>query len=136
MTYLMWRLHRIQVLTVAAALVALTIVLLLLPSEDKLAISILVYATIGVPLLLGLFWGAPLLAKQFEDGTHSLVWTQGITRQRWLTSNVAGALAASAACGAAITALVTRWSLAHISLHLSRFWSRHPPESTAKAWKG
>jgi hypothetical protein len=120
MTYLMWRLHRIQVLTVAAALVALTIVLLVLPSEDKLAISILVYATIGVPLLLGLFWGAPLLAKQFEDGTHSLAWTQGISRHRWLTSNVAWALAAAAACGAAITALVTWWSLAHISLHLSR----------------
>jgi hypothetical protein len=80
MTYLVWRLHRIQVLTVAAALVALTIVLLLLPSKDKLAISALVYATIGVPLLLGLFWGAPLLAKEFEDGTHSLAWTQGITR--------------------------------------------------------
>ena len=120
MNYLVWRLHRIQVLTVAAALVALTIVLLLIPSKDKLAISVLVYATIGVPLLLGLFWGAPLLATEFENGTHSLAWTQGITRHRWLTSNVAWALAAAVVCGAAISALVTWWSLAHTSLHLPR----------------
>jgi hypothetical protein len=119
MTYLVWRLHRIGVLTVAAALVALTIALYLL-SNDKLAISILAYGTIGVPLLLGLFCGAPLLAKEFEDGTQSLAWTQGITRHRWLSSKVAWALAAAAVCGAAISALVTWWSLAHTSLHLSR----------------
>jgi hypothetical protein len=120
MTYLVWRVHRIQVLTVAVALVALTIVLLLIPSQDKLATSALVYATLGVPLVLGLFWGAPLLAKEFEDGTHSLAWTQGITRHRWLTSNIGWALAAAAVCGAAISAVVTWWSLAHTSLHLSR----------------
>ncbi len=26
-----------------------------------------------VPLLFGLFWGAPLVAKELEDGTHNLV---------------------------------------------------------------
>jgi hypothetical protein len=120
MTYLVWRLHRVQVLVVASALVVLTVVLLLIPNKDNLAISILTYATIGVPLLLGLFCGAPLLAAQFEGGTHSLDWTQGITRSRWLSGNLAWALVAAAVCGAAISAVVTWWSLAHTSLHLSR----------------
>lgn len=120
MTYVVWRLHRIQVLIVSTALVVLTAVLLLIPSKYHFVISILVYATIVVPLFFGLFCGAPLLAMEFEAGTHGLVWTQGITRHRWLTSNVAWALALSATCGAAISALVTWWSLTHISLHLSR----------------
>ena len=28
-------------------------------------------ATMAIPLLFGLFWGAPLLATEFEDGTHA-----------------------------------------------------------------
>ena len=39
-------------------------------------------------------WGAPLLAREFEDGTHSLVWTQGVTRRRWLIRQLALGLAA------------------------------------------
>lgn len=47
-----------------------------------------VYALVGVlflvlPLLVGLFWGAPLVAREVEHGTHRLVWTQGISRRRW-----------------------------------------------------
>jgi hypothetical protein len=36
-----------------------------------------------LPLLVGLFWGAPLVAREVEHGTHRLVWTQGISRRRW-----------------------------------------------------
>jgi hypothetical protein len=39
---------------------------------------------LGLPLLPGLFIGAPLLAREFEQGTDQLVWSQGITRRRWL----------------------------------------------------
>ena len=57
----------------------------------------------------GLFWGAPLLATEFEDGTHSLAWTQGVTRRRWLSRTVAWALLAAAAWGGALAALVSWW---------------------------
>ncbi|GII56924.1 transporter [Planotetraspora thailandica] len=45
-------------------------------------------ATLGMlsvflPLLVGLFWGAPLVARELEQGTHRLVWTQGVSRLRW-----------------------------------------------------
>lgn len=41
------------------------------------------------PALVGLFWGAPLVAGEVEAGTHRLAWTQGIGRQRWLWTKVA-----------------------------------------------
>jgi len=36
------------------------------------------------PAIIGLFWGAPLIARELEDGTSSLAWSQSITRTRWL----------------------------------------------------
>jgi len=36
-----------------------------------------------LPLLLGLFLGAPLVAREIQHGTHRLVWTQGVTRRHW-----------------------------------------------------
>jgi hypothetical protein len=42
-----------------------------------------------VPTLLGVFWGAPLLARELENGTYRLAWTQGVTRTRWLAVKVA-----------------------------------------------
>ena len=35
-----------------------------------------------VPLFVGLFWGAPLVAREIEQGTHRLVWTQRVARRR------------------------------------------------------
>jgi hypothetical protein len=37
-----------------------------------------------VPALLGMFWGAPLIARELEAGTFRLAWTQSVTRMRWL----------------------------------------------------
>src|SRR5947199_9999534 len=31
-------------------------------------------------LLVGLFWGAPVIARELEQGTHLVIWTQGVTR--------------------------------------------------------
>jgi hypothetical protein len=120
MTYLMWRLHRGQLGIAVGCLAALTIALIAIPSRDNHVIEVIVYATIGVPLLLGLFWGAPLLANEFEDGTNGLAWTQGITRRRWLNSNVMWTIFAGALWGAAVTAVVTWWSLSEVSLGRSR----------------
>jgi hypothetical protein len=36
------------------------------------------------PGVIGIFWGAPLIAREFETGTFRLAWTQTITRTRWL----------------------------------------------------
>jgi hypothetical protein len=53
------------------------------------------------PAVIGLFWGAPLIASEFEAGTFQLAWTQTITRARWLASKLAlPGLAAMAVAGA------------------------------------
>ncbi len=36
------------------------------------------------PAILGIFWGAPLIARELETRTSALAWTQSITRTRWL----------------------------------------------------
>ncbi len=37
-----------------------------------------------LPGLIGLFWGAPLVAREIETGTYRLAWNQTVTRERWL----------------------------------------------------
>jgi hypothetical protein len=55
----------------------------------------------GVPVLLGAFVGAPLLAREFESGTYRFAWTQGAGRTRWVVSTlVLPATALTAAIGA------------------------------------
>ena len=137
MTWLVWRQHRNQAYVAAAALGAFAILLLVtgrqLASQYQSALtscaashtcanlantltlggpvlSLLVTLTVVVPCLLGVFWGGPLVAREFETGTTQFAWMQSITRSRWLTAKVGWALLAAAAWGGAVSALVTWWS--------------------------
>ncbi|WP_246363516.1 ABC transporter permease [Nonomuraea rhodomycinica] len=60
-----------------------------------------------LPALVGLFWGAPLITRELEAGTHLLVWNQSVTRRRWLAVKLAlpglVAVAAAGLCGLAVT---------------------------------
>jgi ABC-type transport system involved in multi-copper enzyme maturation permease subunit len=62
-----------------------------------------------LPALVGLFWGAPLVARELEHGTHRLVWTQGVTRLRWATVKLGLVGAGVALVAAAYTLLVGWW---------------------------
>jgi len=42
------------------------------------------YGLVVLPALAGAFIGAPLVAREIENGTQHLAWTQGVTRMRWL----------------------------------------------------
>ncbi|MEU7785631.1 transporter [Amycolatopsis sp. NPDC049159] len=57
-----------------------------------------------LPALVGVFFGAPLVAREIEQGTHRLVWTQGVSRLRWAltTFGVTGAITAVLATGYAL----------------------------------
>ncbi|HVH62032.1 MAG TPA: ABC transporter permease subunit [Candidatus Dormibacteraeota bacterium] len=43
------------------------------------------YGLAVLPALAGAFIGCPLVAREIENGTHRLAWTQGVTRLRWLS---------------------------------------------------
>jgi ABC-type transport system involved in multi-copper enzyme maturation permease subunit len=64
---------------------------------------------LALPLLVGLFWGAPLVAREVEQGTHRLVWTQGITRRRWAVTKFGIVGATVVALATVYSVLVTWW---------------------------
>jgi ABC-type transport system involved in multi-copper enzyme maturation permease subunit len=63
-----------------------------------------------VPALIGIFWGAPLIARELETGTHRLAWNQSVTRTRWLATKLAIVGAASAATAGLLSWAVTAWA--------------------------
>lgn len=62
-----------------------------------------------LPVLAGLFVGAPLIARELEQGTHRFAWTQGVTRRRWLLSKTAVLALATVVAGGAASAIVMWW---------------------------
>lgn len=74
-----------------------------------------------VPGLLGIFWGAPLFARELETGTFRLAWTQSVSRTRWLFTKLAiGALATILTAGL-LSLIVTWWSTDLARLDGSRY---------------
>ena len=41
---------------------------------------------LAAPVLIGVFVGAPLFAREFEQGTHALAFTQSVSRTRWMAT--------------------------------------------------
>jgi hypothetical protein len=138
MTWVTWRQYRYQGALAAALFAVLAVVLLLTGLHAALVwhsalagcakdgscaslagsnlslsnptIAALVVATSAVPLLPGLFWGAPMVASELETGTNQFAWTQSITRRRWLAVRAGWLLLAAAAIAGAVSAVVTWWS--------------------------
>ena len=137
MTWVTWRQYRYQGALGAALFAALAVVLLITGlheaqlwhsalarcadtqscgnlagsgfSLQSPSLTTLIVATSAVPLLPGLFWGAPMVASELETGTHQFAWTQSITRRRWLAVRTGWLLLAAAVLAGAVSALVT-WS--------------------------
>jgi ABC-type transport system involved in multi-copper enzyme maturation permease subunit len=62
-----------------------------------------------VAALIGIFWGAPLVARELETGTHRLAWNQSVTRTRWLAAKFGIAVVVAATAGLFSWAL-TLWA--------------------------
>lgn len=65
---------------------------------------------IVVPGIIGLFWGAPLVARELDSGTYRLAWSQSVTRERWLGVKFAVVGGASTVLGGLLSLIVTWWS--------------------------
>jgi hypothetical protein len=139
MSWLIWRQHRQQALSGAATLGLIALLLLLtglhmhsvfqhsglarclgsghgdcsnLQSAFESRFSTLrqlVPFFMVLPALLGLFWGAPLIGRELEQGTHLFVWTQGVTRLRWLTAKLAALLVLTLLLTVAYALLISWW---------------------------
>ena len=79
------------------------------------------FVVLAVPALIGMFWGAPLVAREFESGTFRLAWTQGVTRTRWLVVKLSVIGLASMIVAGLFSLIVTWWSRPIDSASLDRF---------------
>ncbi|WP_166349491.1 ABC transporter permease subunit [Phytoactinopolyspora limicola] len=64
-----------------------------------------------IPVAIGTFWGAPLIARELETGTHRLVWNQTVTRRRWLLTKLA-IIAVACVLVAGLTSAMLTWAAA------------------------
>jgi hypothetical protein len=62
----------------------------------------------AVPALIGIFWGAPLVAREIEAGTFRLAWNQSVTRTRWLAVKLA-LIGLAAVVTAGLLSLMIGW---------------------------
>lgn len=138
MTFLIWRLHRAHAIVSAVVIAAVTALIVptgtaiansyhhammncslnhvgcgdiagTVFGNNGVFTSLVQDLAMAFPLVLGILWGAPLVAGQFEAGTEDFEWTQGVTRRRWVLANLGWALLAAAAWGGALAALFTWW---------------------------
>lgn len=77
--------------------------------EDRFFYVLLMtgFLLVLVPAVVGVFWGAPLIARELETGTHRLVWNQSVTRTRWLAVKLGFVTLAGVAFTGALSLLFT-----------------------------
>lgn len=120
MVWLTWRQHRAQMLVTAGFLAVMGIVLLVhglmasgLPDPERrgqfLGMNTYLSWLPLVPLVAGLFWGAPVLARELERGTHRLAWTQSVSRRRWLFTKLGVLGLAVTAAGVVLGVMISVW---------------------------
>jgi len=61
-------------------------------------------------VLIGIFWGAPAVAREFDTGTYRLAWTQSASRTKWLTAKIVVGGLASVVTAGLFTLMATWWS--------------------------
>jgi ABC-type transport system involved in multi-copper enzyme maturation permease subunit len=138
MIWLTWRQFRAQALTVLAVLAAVTTVAVITglqmrhtysadlasctPQGDcndvlndvlSTYIGSLLVAqlfVVATPALIGIFWGAPLIGREVENGTDQLAWNQSVTRTRWLAVKLIGVCGAAIATAGVLSYLLTWWA--------------------------
>jgi hypothetical protein len=137
--WLTWRQYRTQLLVAVGALAILAIILLIsglslahlystsvgtcqahndcssakaaFLQHDSFLQTALGVLLIVVPGIVGVFWGAPLVARELETGTYRLAWTQSVTRTRWLAAKVGVIGLTGMAVAGLLSLMVTWWSV-------------------------
>jgi hypothetical protein len=66
-------------------------------------------APLLLPALLGVLVGGPLVAREFQQRTHLLVWMQSVTRTRWLAVKLALVLGAGLLAAGVLLAMMIWW---------------------------
>ena len=114
MTWVAWRVQRLQYLAAAGAVAALMVWLAAsgLDSQahwSQMSFTGGVYVLYALPGVLGLALGAPLVAFEAGRGTNRVAWTQSVTRAQWLTGKLVVGALVSAGLTAVLMPLLGWW---------------------------
>ncbi|GHJ35752.1 transporter [Streptomyces sp. TS71-3] len=77
---------------------------------------------IALPALVGVFWGAPLLGRDRELGTHRLVLTQGVSRGQWFVSRITLAAATTVILSGLLAGAFAWWWRPAADRSYGLFW--------------
>jgi hypothetical protein len=148
MTWVIWRQYRVTAAIAGAILAAFAVLFLITGLHDaarwhaalascakngtcgNLAQTVSldggpVYAltilTLAVPLLFGMFWGGPAVARERETATVQFAWTQSVTRRHWLSVKTGWLLLAGAVFGGAVAGIITWWYAPLNALNQNQF---------------
>ena len=72
--------------------------------------TLLGFLVLFAPAIIGVFFGAPLVARELETGTHRLAWTQSVSRTRWLAVKLALVGAVGMAVVGLLSLFVSWWA--------------------------
>jgi hypothetical protein len=110
MTWLAWRQARAQIAVGLAAAAAVAVVAVTTGRADVVVRLWLSTVVVTLPGILGVFWGAPLVAGELQSGTFRLAWTQDVSRVRWLALRLAVTGLASMVVAGLVSWIVTWWA--------------------------
>lgn len=77
---------------------------------------------IALPVLIGVFWGAPLLGRDRELGTHRMILAQGVSRGQWFASRFALAAVTTIALSGLLAAVFAWWRQPAADRSYGLFW--------------
>ncbi|MGR6969182.1 transporter [Streptomyces cynarae] len=77
---------------------------------------------IALPVVIGVFWGAPLLGRDRELGTHRMILAQGVSRGQWFASRFALAAATTTALSGLLAGVFAWWWRPAADRSYGLFW--------------
>ncbi len=101
LAWLTWRQHRWTIISTAVVAVVAAFALLSTDLSDGMTSTIPLSGFYGLIVqtafgaVIGMFWGAPLIARELEERTYFVAWGQDVTPTNWLRGKlvVLGAIA-------------------------------------------
>lgn len=91
-------------------------------SERSMAADLQLWLATGFGGFVAVFWAAPLVAREFEQRTHLLAWSQDVSARRWLAGK-AVVLAVAAVGLAAVLGVVAGSMIDRLGTADPRFYS-------------
>ncbi|QBD81181.1 hypothetical protein EPA93_36490 [Ktedonosporobacter rubrisoli] len=92
-----------------------------IPIDPNTSLILSLGLVLLLPLTMGIFLGAPLIAREQEQRTHYFAWLQSVSRGRWLAIKL-GLLIVATLLGSGLLSIIATWGNLHIH---SLIWTNY-----------